>query len=255
MSLVIDGINKSFPQEDGTELVVLDGINLEIADGEFHSIMGPSGCGKSTMLNILAGLIPPDSGTIQYGGEVVSPGDLPSGYVFQEPRLLNWRTVEQNIRIVMSANDVPEDEHEKRITDALEMVGLPGEEKSYPLRMSGGMQQRVGIARALAIDPDILLMDEPFSSLDELTAHNLRDDLIELWQETDKTIIFVTHDISEATMLSERISFFDKNGQVFNRAEINHERPRATDDPELVKTESKLMDEFFSHIEGAEGRV
>ncbi len=129
------------------------------------------------------------------------------------------------------------------------MVGLLDDVRKYPLRLSGGMRQRVGIARALSVNPDILLMDEPFSELDELTARNLRQDLIDLWQETGKTIVFVTHDISEAIFLSDEILFLDTRGHIFNRADIDHERPRNPENPELLETESKLMEQFFEHME------
>ncbi|WP_165875257.1 ABC transporter ATP-binding protein [Natrarchaeobius chitinivorans] len=248
MSLKFENIRKTFTEENGNEFVVLDDISFDVNDGEFVSIMGPSGCGKSTFLNMLAGILPVDSGEIWYQGSAVSPADLPSAYIFQESRVLNWRTVGENIKFALKAQGIPEAEHEERITSTLEMVGLENERDNYPLRLSGGMRQRVGIARALSVDPSILLMDEPFSSLDELTARQLREDVLELWQETDKTIIFVTHDVSEAVFLSDRVFFFDTRGQIFNRAEITHERPREPDDPELLETEAELMETFFDHM-------
>ncbi len=247
MSLEITGLRKQFNEEDGTELTVLDGIDISVDNGEFKSIMGPSGCGKSTFLNILAGIIPSDGGEIMHKGEEVTPSDLPIGYVFQEPRLLNWRTVGQNIGIMLNAKGVPKNEQDKIINETLETVGLSEERDSYPLRLSGGMRQRVGIARALSVDPSILLMDEPFSSLDELTARNLRNDLIDLWQKTGKTIVFVTHDISEAVYLSESITFLDTDGQIFNETTVPHSRPRKPDDPALLETEAQLMETFFEH--------
>lgn len=248
MVLEIKSLHKQFTEEDGTPFTVLDGIDLKVQDGEFSSIMGPSGCGKSTLLNILAGIVSMDNGEIRHDGTPVSPGNLPIGYVFQEPRLLNWRTVGENIEIVLNATGVPESQHERRIEETLDTVGLRDERDSYPLRLSGGMRQRVGIARALSIDPAILLMDEPFSSLDELTARNLRRDLIDLWEETEKTILFVTHDISEAVYLSDSITFLDTNGQVFNEATVPHARPREPNDPDLLETENVLMDTFFDHM-------
>lgn len=249
MTLNLRNITKTFEEADGSDFVVLDDISFSVKEGSFTSIMGPSGCGKSTLLNILAGLHTYDEGEIEWKDQVIDPQDLPIGYIFQEPRLLNWRTVEDNIKFALNAQGVPKDEHDERIDDVLTTVGLADEKKSYPLRLSGGMRQRVGIARALAVDPDILLMDEPFSDLDELTARNLRDDLIELWQETGKTIVFVTHDISEAVYLSDEIKFLDTQGLLFNEVSIDQERPRKPNDSALLTLESDLMDTFFDRMD------
>ncbi|WP_124195552.1 ABC transporter ATP-binding protein [Natrarchaeobius chitinivorans] len=248
MSIHVTNLSKTFTEDEGEELVVLDDIDVTVGDGEFYTVMGPSGCGKSTLLNILAGTIPMDRGEIEYAGSPISPTDLPVGYVFQEPRLLNWRTVGENVDLVLRERDLSKSQREERIVDVLEMVGLHDERESYPLRLSGGMRQRVGIARALAVDPSILLMDEPFSSLDELTARNLRDDLLDLWKSTEKTIIFVTHDISEAVYLSESVTFLDTRGRIFHQSEIEHDRPREPDDPALLETEAALMKTFFDHM-------
>lgn len=251
MTLKIENLCKSF--EDGERRVVaLDSVDLQIEEGSFTSIMGPSGCGKSTLLNVLAGLLSYDEGTIRRESVRVSPSELPIGYVFQEPRLLDWRTVGQNIEFAMKARGVPSGEHDRRVDETLEMVGLSDEENSYPLRLSGGQRQRVGIARALSVNPDLLLMDEPFSALDEISARQLRDDLIDLWQETRKTVLFVTHDITEAIFLSDKIIFLDTNGHVFNRTDIEYDRPRDLNDPRLVETERELMDTFFEHMESIE---
>lgn len=249
MTLEIQNLSKTFTDETENEFTVLDDITYTVEDGSFTTIMGPSGCGKSTLLNILAGLYPVKEGQIKWQGEQVNPQNLPIGYIFQEPRLLKWRTVEDNIKFALNAQDVPKDTHDSVIDNVLETVGLGAERKTYPLRLSGGMRQRVGIARALAVDPDLLLMDEPFSDLDELTARNLREDLIELWQETGKTIVFVTHDISEAVFLSDKIVFLDTNGEIFNEDMIDLPHPRDPDDSELLTIESDLMDEFFRHME------
>ncbi|WP_042662813.1 ABC transporter ATP-binding protein, partial [Haloferax sp. ATB1] len=249
MELKFNNITKTFESESGDNFVVLDDITATVEEGSFTSIMGPSGCGKSTLLNILAGLHTYQSGEIVWRGETIDPKELPIAYVFQEPRLLNWRSVEDNIKFALNAQNVPKTEHDSMIDETLSTVGLASERKTYPLRLSGGMRQRVGIARALAVNPEILLMDEPFSDLDELTARNLRQDLIELWQETGKTIIFVTHDISEAVYLSDEIIFLDTNGEIFNEVSVDIPRPRDPDDSELLQLESDLMDEFFDHME------
>jgi len=249
MTIAVENITKSFTGADGQTTDVLQGVSFEIEDGSFTSIMGPSGCGKSTMLNILAGLITMDSGEIRQNGQPVEPSDLPFAYIFQDPRLLKWRTVGENIAFSLTAHGVPDSEHDERIVESLEMVGLGDVRDKYPLELSGGMRQRVGIARALAVEPEILLMDEPFSSLDEITARELRQDIIDLWQETGKTIVFVTHDINEAVFLSDEILFLDTNGQIFNRASIDFPRPRDFEDPDLLSKEQELMSEFFDHIE------
>ena len=249
MTIAVENITKSFTGADGQTTDVLQGVSFEIEDGSFTSIMGPSGCGKSTMLNILAGLITMDSGEIRQNGQSIEPRDLPFAYIFQDPRLLKWRTVGENIAFSLTAQGVPESDHDERIVESLEMVGLGDVRDKYPLELSGGMRQRVGIARALAVEPEILLMDEPFSSLDEITARELRQDIIDLWQETGKTIVFVTHDINEAVFLSDDILFLDTNGQIFNRASIDFPRPRDFEDPDLLSKEQELMSEFFDHIE------
>lgn len=248
MGIKIHNLTKTFEEESGSKFIVLDNINATIREGAFTSIMGPSGCGKSTLLNILAGLHTFESGEIEWQDQQIDPKNLPIGYVFQEPRLLNWRNVEDNLKFALNAQKIPESKHDSIIDDVLTTVGLSDEKKTYPLRLSGGMRQRVGIARALAVNPEILLLDEPFSDLDELTARDLRRDLLDLWEATGKTIVFVTHDISEAVYLSDEIIFLDTDGKIFNEVTVDLPRPRDPDDPELLQIESDLMDEFFDHM-------
>lgn len=247
--LRFENISKSFNTADGNDFQVLDNISFDIGESEFVSVMGPSGCGKSTLLNIISGLVPPDSGTIRLGNTEISPGELSFGYVFQEPRLLNWRTCRENIRFALKGHGIPEHKHDDRIERWLTKVGLSDDIDNYPLRLSGGMRQRVGLARALAVNPDLLLMDEPFSSLDEVTARKMRSDLLNLWQETNKKVIFVTHDIKEAVLLSDSILFMNNHGEIFDEVTIAHSRPRDFDDPEIVKTEAKLTEKFFNELE------
>lgn len=233
-------------------VTVFSDLSFEITEGSFTSIMGPSGCGKSTLLNVIAGLLPLDDGTIVRNGMEVDPGGFFYAYVFQEPRLLDWLTVDENIRFALRAQDVPPQNQLERIYEHLELVGLEDKMDSYPQQLSGGMRQRVGIARALAVDPDILLMDEPFSSLDEFTAKELRQDLLNIWDQTEKTIVFVTHNSKEAVFLSDSTLVLDQNGELFEQADIDIPRPRSVGDQELVEVESQLMDRFFEHIDSIE---
>lgn len=250
MAIEFTDVRKSFQESNGNEFVVLDDVNFSIEEGSFTCIMGPSGCGKTTLLNIVAGLETMDSGMIRRNGSEISQEDIPYAYVFQDPRLLNWLTVADNIKFALKSQGVPKSEHDERVRKYLEMVDLDGEESAYPLSLSGGMRQRVGVARALAVESDVVLMDEPFSALDEITARELRADVIDLWQQTGKTILFITHNISEAVFLSDKVLFMDNDGAIFSQPEIDVSRPRDPDDPRLLQLESKLMNEFFNRIEG-----
>lgn len=249
--ITFSNLKKTFGNGE-EEITVFSDLSFEITEGSFTSIMGPSGCGKSTLLNVIAGLLSLDDGTITRNGTEVDPSEFFYAYVFQEPRLLDWLTIGENIRFALRAQDVPPQEQSGRIYEHLELVGLEDKIDSYPQQLSGGMRQRVGIARALAVDPDILLMDEPFSSLDEFTAKELRQDLLDIWDQTEKTIVFVTHNSKEAVFLSDSILVLDQNGELFEQVEIGIRRPRSVGDQEIVEMESQLMDRFFEHIDSVE---
>jgi NitT/TauT family transport system ATP-binding protein len=178
--------------------VALDGLSLDVQPGEFVSLLGPSGCGKSTALRLMAGLGTPTTGA-------VTRADTPLGFVFQEPTLMPWRTVWDNVRLPLQLARLARREAAPRIAAALARVGLAGFERAFPRELSGGMKMRVSIARALATNPSLLLMDEPFAALDEITRTRLNEDLIRLWQETGLTIVFVTHSVYESVFLSSRI--------------------------------------------------
>jgi NitT/TauT family transport system ATP-binding protein len=227
---------------------VLDGVDVGVAEQEFLTVMGPSGCGKTTLLNVLTGLVPLDQGSVRYEGEPVDPGAFPYGYVFQDPRLLDWRTVRENLAFALRGKGVPETEHADRIDEWLGRVGLDGAGDKYPRELSGGMRQRVGVARAMAVDPEVLVMDEPFASLDEVTARELRRDLRDLWADTGKEVLFVTHDIREAVVLSDRVLFMREGGAIFDEATIPVERPRDFHDPAVQETEQRLSDRFFAEL-------
>lgn len=194
--LSLSGITKTF--DNGTQAI--GRLDLDVAEGEFLSLVGPSGCGKSTALRVIAGLLTPDAGTVTF------PGARPElGFVFQEPTLMPWATALGNVRLPLDLKGVRKADAEERAARALARVGLAGFEKSYPRELSGGMKMRVSIARAMAAEPKLLLMDEPFAALDELTRQALNDDLLSLWAEDKLTVIFVTHSVYESTYLSSRV--------------------------------------------------
>jgi len=203
--LTIDGIEKSFPHEEKGQVKVLDNINLQVEKGQFVSIVGPSGCGKSTLLYLIAGLVKADQGEIKVNGKTVTGAGPERVVVFQEDGLFPWLTVLDNVTYGLLLKKMPKKEAEEKAKEMLKMVHLGNYFDSYPHQLSGGMKQRVAIARALVMEPDILLMDEPFAALDEQTRMVLHKELIEIWQKTKVTIFFITHNIREAVLLSEKI--------------------------------------------------
>lgn len=209
--LDLKNVSKSFKKADHPDLLVLDNIQLQLQAGEIVALLGKSGSGKSTLLRIIAGLIKPSSGEVLYRNQPVYKPVRGIAMVFQNFALLPWLTVLENVELGLEALGIPREERRARTLQAIDTIGLDGFESAYPKELSGGMRQRVGFARALVVNPDILLMDEPFSALDVLTADNLKSDLLDLWQ-TKKTntngILFVTHNIEEAAMLADRIIVF-----------------------------------------------
>ena len=206
--LVVDAqrISLTFDTADG-QVEALSNVNLEVAEGEFVSFIGPSGCGKTTMLRVIADLQQPSSGTLLVNGMSAEQARLARsyGYVFQAPALFPWRTIEKNLKLPLEIMGCSEIEQQQRIGRYLAMVNLTGFERKFPWQLSGGMQQRVSIARALSFDPALLLMDEPFGALDEIVRDHLNEQLLQLWRSTGKTVLFVTHSIPEAVFLSTRI--------------------------------------------------
>ncbi len=231
-SITVQNLRKEFVTDDST-VVALEDASFSASGHEFVSVVGPSGCGKSTLLNILSGIETPTSGIAE-----ISEGDRPArlGYVFQAARLLPWRTVLDNLLFVQPSRDEAARERCRRYLD---MVELGHTAKKYPGQLSGGMQQRVGIARAFSIEPDVLLMDEPFSHLDAITSRTLRRELHELWNATRKTVLFVTHDVSEAVELSTRILLFAKGGHLQDDMTVDLPFPRdpASDEVALAKAD------------------
>jgi len=233
----VSHLHKVFEGESRT-VTALDDVSFEASGHTFVSLVGPSGCGKSTLLNILAGVEHATSGR----AEILDGGRRARlGYVFQSPRLLPWRTVLDNMMFVQPDQGA---EHRERAEHYLEMVGLSDTRKAWPGQLSGGMQQRVGIARAFSIEPDALLMDEPFSHLDAITARTLRRELHALWMETRKTVLFVTHDVFEAVELSDRIIILAKGGSLRQNLTIDLPYPRDPSDDRVALTKTEVLRQF-----------
>ncbi len=220
------------------ELRVLDNVTFNVEESSFTTIVGFSGCGKSTLLNVLAGIEPITSGK----AEVVSSKNRSArlGYVFQSPRLLPWLSIEQNL-VFVRPDEVDEETHMERVQKYLEMVGLKNVRNKFPYQLSGGMQQRAGIARALCIEPAVLLMDEPFSHLDEITAGGMREEMLRIWEETHRTILFVTHDMQEAVELGDRLIMLDYHGRIFVDLNIPLPRPRRLTDRTFIDFYSTVV--------------
>ena len=231
----IVGVEKSFKKGDRQELLVLQDINLKVYEGEIIAILGKSGSGKSTLLRILSGLINASAGEVRYRSKNVIGPARGISMVFQTFALLPWLTVLQNVELGLEALGVDRDERRERAIKAIDMIGLDGFESALPKELSGGMRQRVGFARALVVNPDVLLMDEPFSALDVLTADNLKSDLIDLWQSKKtglNAIVFVTHSIEEAIMMADRIIVFNSNpGVICADLKVTLPFPRSDLDP------------------------
>lgn len=214
MQIEVKDLSITFEQNE-KEMTALQNVSLGIEKGEFVCLLGPSGCGKSTLLNAMAGFLKPTKGTITIDGNPVQHPSISYVTIFQNYGLLPWRSVERNVTLGLETKKVPKEEQKKTAQKYIEMVGLKGAEKKRPSQLSGGMQQRVAIARALAVNPEILFMDEPFGALDAITRMKLQDDILKICKETQKTIVFVTHDIEEAIYLADRVVILDTNpGQI-----------------------------------------
>ena len=245
----IENLAKDFETKDGVEHV-FSGIDIDIEPGEFTCLLGKSGAGKSTMLNIITGVLQPTEGRVWFETETGDTDDIELGHVFQSPRLLPWKTALQNIWFVHEHNPDYSKELGQRYLD---LVGLTEHYNKYPTQLSGGQEQRVGIARALSIDPEILIMDEPFSNLDEITAEIMRDELIDIWQQLNKTVFFVTHDMTEAIQLGDRLIMLG-DGRIYGDIEIDLPRPRRVDSDEFLKTRQRAIDVFHSIDEPGQRR-
>jgi NitT/TauT family transport system ATP-binding protein len=241
----VTACRQAYHKEANADLVVLDDVNLTLREGEIVALLGRSGSGKSTLLRIVSGLLKPTAGSVKWRGtEITGPTDGVA-MVFQSFALFPWLTVEENVQIGLEARGVPRAERDSRAEAAIDMIGLGGFENAYPKELSGGMRQRVGLARALVVHPDLLLMDEPFSALDVLTAETLRTDLIDLWMDGKlpvKSVLMVTHNIEEAVLMCDRILVFSSNpGRVANELKVPFPHPRNRLDPDF----RQLVDDIY----------
>jgi NitT/TauT family transport system ATP-binding protein len=224
--VVLESVSKTYTDRTGRAVRALEGIDLTVDSEEFVAVLGPSGCGKSTLLNMVAGLLAPTTGAIWLDGEVTG-GRATTAMVFQEFALFPWRTVQANVEFGLEEMGVPAAERVRRARRFIALTGLAGFEAKYPHQLSGGMRQRVGIARALAVEPAVLLMDEPFSALDAQTRQLMQDELLAIWERTRKTIVYVTHNIHEAVYMADRVVVLSRRpGRVLAEVKIELERPR-----------------------------
>ena len=251
MSLLeLKDVTVSFPFPHGRPpLLALDGLTLSVEQGELVALVGPSGCGKTTALNVLAGQVRPTSGQVRLAGEPVE-GMLPSvGYISQADTLLPWRTVEDNVALAMELRGIPKAQRRETARALMAKMGLGGFERSYPRELSGGMKKRAAIARVLAIDPAILMMDEPFAPLDALTRQRLQDEILTAWEATGCTILYVTHDLTEAITLADRVLLMStRPGKVVREYVIDLPRPRRVMDvkftPHFVELERAIWQDL-----------
>jgi NitT/TauT family transport system ATP-binding protein len=239
--LELQRITKTFSTEEG-EMTALEGINLEVKPAEFLCIIGPSGCGKTTLLRMVAGLDLPTSGKIILDGKEVKCASPDRGMVFQEFSLFPWRTILKNVEFGLEIKGVEDKKRGEIAEKYIELVGLQGFEKHYPYELSGGMKQRVAIARALATEPSILLMDEPFGSVDAQTRNILQEELLEIWKRTKKTILFVTHSVDEAVYLADRVAVMSaRPGCLVKCLAVDIPRPRKRTSAEANEFREKLL--------------
>ena len=243
----LEKIGKTYPQPQGT-ITVLDGIDLSIQTDEFIAIVGPSGCGKTTLLRIINGLITPTSGRVLYRAKPLNGVNLGCAMVFQSFALLPWLTVRENVELGLEARGMDAEQRARKAGFFIDKVGLDGYEEAYPRELSGGMKQRVGLARAMAVEPELLLMDEPFSALDALTSVALREELLDLWRDPEiplRTLLLVTHIIEEAVELADRVIVLsNRPARILKDLAIPLKRPRSKKSEEF----GQIVDQIFSLI-------
>jgi NitT/TauT family transport system ATP-binding protein len=243
MNLKLKDISKTFTSEKGDSVESLSSISLTIEEKEFVCLLGPSGCGKTTLLRIIAGLDYPTNGSVELDGTVIDRPNPQLAMIFQEYSLYPWRTVYENIAFGLELRKVPTKDIQSVVKKYLEIVGLEGFEDHYPYELSGGMRQRIAVARALAIDPSILLMDEPFGALDAQTRNFLQHELLNIWEKTKKTILFVTHSVDEAVFLADRIVVLTaRPGTICEIIPIDQPRPRDRTSVEFAKVRRHVLE-------------
>ncbi len=241
----VSGVTKVFQGSGGSRVQALDNINLDVHPGDFVSLLGPSGCGKSTLLRLIGDLIAPSAGTVLVNGKPAHQARLDRDYgmVFQQATLYDWRTVTQNVQLPLEVMNYPRARREVRTQEMLRLVQLEEFARHYPWQLSGGMQQRVSIARALAFEPALLLMDEPFGALDEMTRERMQLEVLRIWSQTNTTVVFVTHSIPEAVFLSSRVVVMSaRPGRVSGVIEIDLPRPRTVETREHPRFFEKLTE-------------
>jgi NitT/TauT family transport system ATP-binding protein len=257
--LEIDNVRKTFPRTDGGELLVLDGVSLHMKDGEIVGLLGRSGSGKSTLLRLIAGLSRPSAGNLAYRGDPIDGPPLGIAMVFQSFALFPWLTVYDNVALGLEAQQVPRADIRRRSLAAIDLIGLDGYESAYPRELSGGMRQRVGFARALVVHPQILLMDEPFSALDVLTAETLRTDFLDLWSDGRmpiKGVLLVTHNIEEAVLMCDRIMIFGSNpGRILTEIPVTLPQPRNRLDPSFAALVERIYVEMTLRRPATDAKV
>jgi len=241
-AISIQRVAKTYRAADGREIAALSPIDLEIAPGEFVCLLGRSGCGKTTLLNMIAGFVVPTEGAISVGGERVTGPGRGKGVVFQQFGLFPWLTARRNIEFACRQRGLSKSEAREAAADAMTLVKLKGFEDKYPYELSGGMQQRVAIARTLVLDPHILLMDEPFGALDEFTRADMQRELLRIWAARRKTVVFVTHSVAEAVALADRVVVLSPNpGRFKSEYRIESDRPRDRLDPRHIRLEEEIQ--------------
>jgi len=243
--LRLDRVSKEFASIEGQKISALQEINLDVAKGEFVSVIGPSGCGKTTLLRIIAGLEKPSSGDVSFHGGTQAEGELNIGLIFQEFALFPWRTVLENIELGLEIRGIDKAARRRKALEYVAIIELEGFEKKYPKELSGGMKQRVAIARSIICNPRILLMDEPFGSLDAQTRFTMQKFLFGIWKKTGKTIIFVTHNVDEAVFLGQRlIVMSSRPGKILSETTLNLDYPRDINSQEFVEIRKNALQQL-----------
>ena len=248
-SVALDGVGKTYDADgDGDPVRALDDVSFSVADGEFVCLVGPSGCGKTTLFRVVAGLTEATDGRVLLDGTEVTAPTTDMGVVFQEYHLFPWLTVEENVGFGLERSDRSAAERDRRVDEMLDLVGLAEFRDAYPKSLSGGMKQRVAIARALAVDPDLLLMDEPFGAVDAQTREMLQRELLDVWESTGKTVLFVTHDVAEAVTLADRVVVMAAEpGRVREVVDVDVERPRERGDAAFAEYVGRVRELIGAH--------